>query len=53
MHLLRLRQAFCRDLARLPNEQQIQRKAAAEMIAVIDRALQAKKATDALCRMVG
>jgi len=50
MNLLRLRRAFCHQLAILPNSEAIQRHATAEMIAVIDRALQAQKAADALVR---
>jgi hypothetical protein len=46
VNLLRLRRSFCRQLATLPNSEAIQRKAAADMIAVIDEALQAQKAAE-------
>jgi len=47
MNLLKLRRVLCCQLGTLPNSEEIQRKAAAEMIDIIDRALQAQKAADA------
>jgi len=50
MNLLRLRRSFCRQLAILPDTEIIQRRAVADMIETIDKALQAQKAAGALVR---